>query len=153
EPLPSLDLESVRGVDQYDGIKMATVNIAGYGDLKVAVAHGGEQLNEIAQGVIDGDEEFEGLGFIEVMCCPGGCIGGGGQPPCGGDADTLATRAQGLYTLDSADRDERVSHHNAGVAELYATILGGAPNSHEAHHLLHTHFEDRSGSVDQPEAE
>jgi iron only hydrogenase large subunit-like protein len=83
---------------------------------------------------------------IEVMACPGGCIGGGGQPyPPGGtkvlDPELLRLRAQALYTIDK-EKKLRCSHDNPAVQELYAQFLG-APGSPLAHELLHTHYHAR----------
>ena len=85
------------------------------------------------------------------MCCPGGCVAGGGQPfvkPCflpNEDADILDTyrakRADALYREDRM-RPERVSHRNPQIIELYDKFLG-KPNSHKAHELLHTTYQAR----------
>jgi len=77
------------------------------------------------------------------MGCPGGCIGGGGQPYAGANAipldeSILAQRAESLYTLDD-DRALRRSHQNPDIQKLYAEYLG-APLGHKSHELLHTHY-------------
>jgi NADH-quinone oxidoreductase subunit G/NADP-reducing hydrogenase subunit HndD len=80
------------------------------------------------------------LHFIEVMTCPGGCIGGGGQP-IGAKADAVRARMQKLYAID-VDESVRTSHHNESVKRLYAEFLG-APLGETSHHLLHTHYAER----------
>jgi len=79
--------------------------------------------------------------FIEIMACPGGCVGGGGQP-FGCDLVDRGIRAQGLYTEDT-DLPLRYSHENPMVAKIYADYLG-KPNSELAHKLLHTNYFERS---------
>ena len=86
------------------------------------------------------EKEFH---IIEIMACPGGCIGGGGQPyPSGGfkilDPELLAKRAKALYDIDGHNVFRR-SHKNPAVQKLYDEYLGEA-GSEEAHRLLHTHY-------------
>ncbi len=78
------------------------------------------------------------LHFIEVMTCPGGCIGGGGQP-IGADATVLRARMQSLYQID-AKEPVRASHHNAAVERLYAEYLE-KPLGEKSHRLLHTRYD------------
>ena len=73
--------------------------------------------------------------FVEVMACPGGCAGGGGQPIKDGE-ERAAQRAAGLYRLDKGSA-LRYSHENPDVRTLYKEFLG-SPMSHKAHELLHT---------------
>ncbi|HOD33458.1 MAG TPA: iron hydrogenase small subunit, partial [Holophaga sp.] len=81
---------------------------------------------------------------IEVMACPGGCVGGGGQPyppralPL---AEVLRRRAEALYDLDGAAPLRR-SHENPAIEHLYEEFLG-EPNGKKAHELLHTHYNAR----------
>ena len=82
--------------------------------------------------------------MIEVMACPGGCIGGGGQPyPPQGmeimDKELIRQRAEALYTIDS-EKKLRKSHANPFIQKLYEEYLG-EPNGPKAHELLHTHYE------------
>jgi NADH-quinone oxidoreductase subunit G len=78
--------------------------------------------------------------FVEVMACPGGCVGGGGQPY--GVTDELRkARAKGLYSEDTAGL-WRCSHDNPYIQQLYKEFLG-APLSEKSHHLLHTHYTPR----------
>jgi iron only hydrogenase large subunit-like protein len=88
-------------------------------------------------------EEFH---WIEVMGCPGGCIGGGGQPYAGANAipldeRILEARAKSLYDLDEA-RTLRCSHQNPDILKLYEEYLG-EPMGEKAHKLLHTYFYQR----------
>ena len=78
------------------------------------------------------------------MPCPGGCIGGGGQPLHHGKSSILLARQKAIYAEDSA-KPIRKSHENKYIQELYDKFLG-KPMSEKAHHLLHTHYFDRSGS-------
>jgi len=79
--------------------------------------------------------------FIEFMACPGGCIGGGGQPiPT--SAAIRAKRAKAIYSEDMA-YSVRKSHENPAVLQVYGEFLKDGPCGHEAHHLLHTHYTPR----------
>jgi iron only hydrogenase large subunit-like protein len=79
---------------------------------------------------------------VEVMACPGGCIGGGGQPYHHGRIEVLQARQQALYRED-ANKPVRKSHENKDIQKLYAEYLG-APLSEKAEELLHTHYTDKS---------
>lgn len=79
------------------------------------------------------------------MACPGGCVGGGGQPYHNGDFDIVKKRAQGLYQIDK-DKPLRKSHENPSIIKLYDEYLK-SPGAHKAHHLLHTHYVKREKSV------
>ncbi|MBF0246366.1 MAG: iron hydrogenase small subunit, partial [Planctomycetes bacterium] len=81
------------------------------------------------------------LHFIEVMSCPGGCIGGGGQP-LQADPAALTSRLSSLYEIDASD-GLRVSHKNKEVQDLYKDFLG-KPLGEKSHEILHTHYEKRS---------
>jgi len=75
--------------------------------------------------------------FIEIMACPGGCIGGGGQPiPT--DLEIRMRRIEAIYEVDR-HLPIRKSHENPAIKKLYEEFLG-EPNSEKAHHLLHTHY-------------
>jgi iron only hydrogenase large subunit-like protein len=136
--LKEIEYTPVRGMD---GIKEASVNINGM-DIKVAVAHGTGNASKLLDKVKSGEANYH---FIEVMGCPGGCINGGGQPIIMDKEKTEEVkklRAQGLYSIDR-ERVLRKSHENAEVKELYDEYLE-KPNSHKAHHILHTHYTKRS---------
>jgi iron only hydrogenase large subunit-like protein len=89
---------------------------------------------------------FRSFHIIEVMACPGGCIGGGGQPyPPRGmkslDPALLQARAEALYSIDSS-KELRRSHENPAIRKLYGEFLG-EPGGPKAHELLHTHYKAR----------
>lgn len=139
-PFKNLEITPVRG---FDGIKEATIKIEGTKsewsflegvELKVAVAHELANANKLVRAIKDGKLNYH---FIEIMTCPGGCLGGGGQPyPVSWDIRQM--RAQGIYSEDE-NLPLRKSHENPEVMQLYEEYLG-QPNSHKAHELLHTHY-------------
>ena len=137
EELKEIEYMPVRGME---GIKEASVKIKDM-EVKVAVAHGTANAAILLDQVRAGEANYH---FIEVMGCPGGCINGGGQPIIMNkeNADEVAVlRAQGLYGIDR-ERKLRKSHENAEIKKLYEEYLE-KPNSHKAHHLLHTHYTKR----------
>ena len=79
------------------------------------------------------------------MACPGGCIGGGGQPYHHGQSDILKKRARAIYTEDER-KTLRKSHENPQIVRIYDEFLG-EPGSPKAHELLHTHYFDKSEEV------
>ncbi len=81
---------------------------------------------------------------IEIMACPGGCIGGGGQPLHHGDSSIILARQKAIYQEDSM-KPIRKSHDNPYIKKLYEEFLG-KPLSEKSHHLLHTHYFDKSKS-------
>lgn len=132
QALPALDFEEVRGLE---GIKEASVDLNGT-VLNVAVAHGLANAREMMERVQNGKQYH----FIEIMCCPGGCIGGGGQPiPT--TREIRAQRAAGIYSADKS-MALRKSHENPAVQALYKEFLG-EPLGHQSHELLHTHYTAR----------
>ncbi len=133
----SLEVTAVRGLE---GVKSAAVNINGI-SLGVAVASGlgnaAKLLDQLKAGRND-------LHFIEVMSCPGGCIGGGGQP-LGADREAIRSRMQALYQIDDKE-SVRVSHRNQSVQRLYDEYLV-RPLGERSHHLLHTSYTKREALV------
>ncbi|MFZ5642823.1 MAG: NADH-dependent [FeFe] hydrogenase, group A6 [Bacillota bacterium] len=130
--LISLDFHEVRGLD---GVKEASANLNGT-TLNVAVAHGLANARELLDRVKNGQQYH----FIEIMCCPGGCIGGGGQPiPT--NREIREKRAAGIYSADTS-MSLRKSHENPAVQALYKEYLG-EPLGHRSHELLHTHYTPR----------
>jgi iron-only hydrogenase group A len=107
-------------------------------ELRVAVAHGLANAQRLVDTVLAGERQYH---FIEVMTCPGGCIGGGGQPRFTNDNVRLA-RIQAIYQEDEG-KSLRKSHDNPAIAELYETFLG-QPLGERSHHLLHTKYHARS---------
>ncbi len=140
----AITFESVRG---FEGVREASVNMGGM-TVNVAIAHGMKNAKVLLDEIRAGTSKYH---FIEIMGCPGGCINGGGQPivrPCflpHEDRDILDTyrqkRARALYREDER-QVLRQSHNNPQVKQLYAEYLG-EPNSHKAHHLLHTSYAPR----------
>ena len=130
ETLEKVDFECVRGLE---GVKKATVKV-GPNELVIGVAHGLGNARKLLNRVRAG-ETFHA---IEVMACPGGCIGGGGQPYHHGNMELLKLRTKVLYEED-ANKPLRKSHQNPYIIELYEKFLG-KPLSEKSHHLLHTHY-------------
>lgn len=138
EKLPKLVFEEIRGLE---GIKETKVFIAGE-EIRIAVAHGLGHVDEVLNRVrrAEADGKPMPYHFIEVMACPGGCIGGGGQPY--GVTDAIRKkRMQGLFA-DDRDREVRCSHDNPEVQQVYAEFLE-KPLSEKAHELLHTTYHAR----------
>ena len=142
-PADFYDLEPVRGLD---GIREAQVRLGDL-SLKVAVIYGTEHVRQFLE---EKKEKLADYTFIEVMTCPGGCIGGGGQPKGTQQKgqDLLAKRIQGLYQRDAALAN-RNSHENQELLELYREFYG-KPLSPLAEQILHTTYEDRSGMLGEP---
>jgi NADP-reducing hydrogenase subunit HndD len=129
-------------VREVEGLREASLELGGQ-TIQVAVANGLANAAEVLERVARGERAYH---LIEVMACPGGCIGGGGQPyPPRGmwplDPRLLRERAQALYRVDSG-KTLRRSHENPAVLKLYETFLA-APGSPKAHELLHTHYAAR----------
>lgn len=139
-PFKNLNIISVRGMDK---VREATILIEDTlpewdflegVDLKVAVVYGTNNAHELMKKVAQGDSKYH---FIEVMTCPGGCLGGGGQPlPI--NSKKLKARAKAIYEEDQ-DMPIRKSHANPSIQKLYKEFLG-EPNSEKAHSLLHTTY-------------
>ncbi len=137
--LQDLDITPVRGLK---GIKEAEIDIEGT-KVKIAVAHSCGKARELLSKVQDqlettGTSEYQ---FIEVMACPGGCVGGGGQS-WGSNMAKRARRGEALYAEDKS-LPLRRSHENPSVQAVYEKFLG-KPNSEKSHKLLHTHYFKRS---------
>jgi NADH-quinone oxidoreductase subunit G len=103
----------------------------------IAVASGLGNTAKLLDAIEAGEVRFD---FVEIMACPGGCVGGGGQP-CLATDEVRAARTAGLYT-DDEKSTIRMSHLNPEVSALYADFLG-EPGSEKAEHLLHTHYHKR----------
>ena len=131
----NVDFEEVRGMD---GLKEASYNIAGL-EVKVAVASGLTAANYVMSKIKDGTAPWT---FVEIMCCPGGCINGGGQPIVPASVrnfeDYRAKRASVLYGIDKAAA-VRKSHENPMVKKVYEEYFGSF-GSHKAHEILHTSY-------------
>jgi iron-only hydrogenase group A len=142
-PFANLNITPVRGME---GVREATVKIEGTledwkflegAELKCAVAHGLVNAREVMDKVKNGEANYH---FIEIMACPGGCLGGGGQPiPT--SAEIREKRAMAIYGEDMS-MPIRKSHENPEVVQVYKEFLG-KPNGHKSHELLHTHYVER----------
>ena len=140
----AVKFEAVRGLD---AIKEASVTLGGV-TLNVAVTSGMANASKLLDEIRAGKSKYH---FIEVMCCPGGCINGGGQSLVRNaflpkeDIEILDTyrlrRAQALYSEDERQK-LRQSHNNPQIQALYKNFLG-KPNSYLAHELLHTTYQAR----------
>ena len=110
--------------------------------VKIGIAHGLGNARKLLEDVRAGKSEFHA---IEIMACPGGCIGGGGQPLHHGDLSVLKKRTEAIYRED-AGKPIRKSHENPHIIKLYEEFLG-KPMSEKAHHLLHTHYSDKRKKI------
>jgi iron-only hydrogenase group A len=142
-PVPNLHVTAVEGLA---GVKEAALKIEGtLPDWKflegvtvnVAVAHGLGNAQRVIAAIKSGQKQYH---FIEVMSCPGGCIGGGGQPRFT-DNCVREARIAAIYREDEGKR-LRKSHENPDVAKLYEEFLG-KPLGEQSHHLLHTKYTPR----------
>ncbi len=143
-PFEGLNIKPLRG---FEGIREASLVIENVlpdwsflegVELKVAIAHGLANARKLMQAVENKEVDFH---FIEIMACPGGCLGGGGQPiPV--DYDVREARMGAIYKEDEK-MAIRKSHENPEVVTLYEDFLG-EPNGHTSHKLLHTYYTERS---------
>ncbi len=132
--LDSPDFHAVRGEG---GMRFATVEIDDM-KLKLAVVHGLKNARELAEKVRAGECDCD---LIEVMACPGGCIGGAGQPVSPAPAEARRSRTRALFDADKM-LELHKSQENLYVNECYRQTLGEV-GSHTAHRLLHTHYQPR----------
>lgn len=142
-PFKDLNITPVRGME---GVREANIlfdnclpewSFLNGVELKCAVAHGLVNARTLMSNVRDGKASYH---FIEIMACPGGCLGGGGQPiPT--NKVIRQKRAEAIYEEDM-NMPIRKSHENPEIVEIYKDFLG-KPNSHKAHELLHTHYTRR----------
>ncbi|MFO8235649.1 MAG: NADH-dependent [FeFe] hydrogenase, group A6 [Bacteroidales bacterium] len=134
-----IDFEELRG---FDGIRKATVNFEGQ-DINIGIAHGLGNARQLLEEIQAGKSKFHA---IEIMACPGGCIGGGGQPLHHNDTSILKARQKAIYEEDK-NKPMRRSHENPEVKRLYEEFLG-EPMSEKAHKLLHTKYFDLSRQIE-----
>lgn len=129
--IDKVDFTEVRGMA---GLREASVTI---GDLtlNIAIANGLGNARTLLESIREGKSNYHA---IEIMACPGGCIGGGGQPYHHGDLEILKKRAAGVYAIDT-EHKVRMSHENKAIQELYENFLG-TPGGEKAHKLLHTTY-------------
>ena len=132
---PADAFREVRDDGRSKGWREATFDLAGT-PVRCAVASGLGNARRLIRALRRGEVQYE---FVEVMACPGGCAGGGGQPVDGSDREKAAPRGAVLYDLDRK-AELRFSHENPAVQALYQEYLD-APCSEKAEHLLHCdHF-------------
>ena len=138
--LPRIDFEETRG---FEGIKEATIDLDGF-PLKIAVAYSLGNARKLMEQVREGNPN--GYHFIEVMACPGGCIGGAGQPYHHGDSNIIRKRMEAIYRED-VGKPIRKSHENPDIIAIYKEYYG-EPCGHLSHEQLHTHYFDRSDKIE-----
>jgi NADP-reducing hydrogenase subunit HndD len=136
--LPKIDFEELRGIE---GIRKATIDFDGL-KLNIGIAHGLGNARKLLEEIKAGKSAFHA---IEIMACPGGCIGGGGQPYHHGDINIIKARQKAIYRED-ANKPIRKSHENPFIQQLYNEFLG-KPNSPKAHQLLHTQYFDKKKKI------
>lgn len=139
QKLYKVDFEQLRGMDW---IREATVDFNGT-PIKIGIAHGLGNARKLLEEIREGKSQYHA---IEIMACPGGCIGGGGQPLHHGNTGVLKARQRALYSEDK-NKTIRKSHENPYIIKLYNEFLG-KPMSEKSHELLHTHYFDKSNHVD-----
>lgn len=136
--LEKVDYDDVRGME---GVKKATYKI-GDKEVKVAVASGLTNARKICEEIKEGKADYQ---FVEIMCCPGGCVNGGGQPILDAytrrNVDYKEKRASVLYDIDKKC-EERKSHKSTAVDAVYKEMFE-KPGSHKAHEVLHTTYVNR----------
>lgn len=136
--LEKVEFEALRGMD---GIRSATIDFDGL-PINIGIAHGLANARKLLNDVRAGKSKYHA---IEIMACPGGCIGGGGQPFHHGNSEILKKRASSIYAED-AGKSIRKSHQNPQIIKLYEEFLG-EPCGHKSHELLHTQYFDKSNEV------
>jgi NADP-reducing hydrogenase subunit HndD len=137
--LDKIEFTELRGLE---GIRDAWVDFNGT-PIHIGIAHGLKNARTLLERVRKGEEQFHA---IEVMACPGGCIGGAGQPYHHGDSSIIKKRFDATYEEDR-NKPIRKSHENPSVIKLYKEFLG-EPCGHKSHELLHTHYFDKSDHVE-----
>lgn len=137
--LSKVDYTQLRG---FDGIRSAVIDFDGF-PLHIGIAHGLGNARKLLEEVKAGTSTFHA---IEIMACPGGCIGGGGQPYHHGRVDVLKKRAAALYRED-AGKPLRKSHQNPYILKLYDEFLG-KPCGHKSRELLHTHYFNKQKNIE-----
>jgi len=135
DTLEKVDFEQLRGLE---GIRGASVDFGGT-EIKIGIAHGLGNARKLLDEVRAGKSKYHA---IEIMACPGGCIGGGGQPLHHGKSGVIKARQKAIYSEDT-NKALRKSHENPYIIKLYEEFLG-KPMSDKAHYLLHTHYFEKT---------
>ncbi|MGA2406616.1 MAG: NADH-dependent [FeFe] hydrogenase, group A6 [Bacteroidales bacterium] len=136
--LKRIDFTELRGME---GVREALLDFNGT-PIRIGIAHGLGNARKLLNDVRTGKSKYHA---IEVMACPGGCIGGGGQPLHHGNSEIIKARAKAIYAEDRM-KPLRKSHENPFIIKLYKEFLG-KPGSEKAHHLLHTHYFDKKKRI------
>lgn len=137
--LERVDFEELRGME---GIRKATIDFDGL-PINIGIAHGLGNARKLLEDIKAGKSDFHA---IEIMACPGGCIGGGGQPYHHGNVEVLKKRQRAVYEEDR-NKVLRKSHENPFIKKLYDEFLG-EPCGHKSHELLHTHYFDKKKKIE-----
>ena len=135
QPCPSVDFKQIRGLE---GMREAIVPLPDglpLKEIKIGIANGLANARKLLEAVQRGECDYQA---IEVMACPGGCIGGAGQPYHHGDSSIIKKRQEAIYRED-AGKPIRKSHENPYIQKLYEEFLI-KPLGEKSHHLLHTHY-------------
>ncbi len=135
EKLKDVKFETVRGAE---GIREASITVAGL-TLNLCQVFGLKNVKKVCEDIRTGAKQYH---VVEVMACPNGCVNGAGQPFTLRPDVVVPARTAGIYAHD-AELDVQKPQDNKPLADLYSMILGGKPNSHEAHELLHTTYHPR----------
>ena len=136
--LQRVDFTQLRGME---GVREATLDFNGT-SIKIGIAHGLGNARKLLDDVRSGKSKYHA---IEVMACPGGCIGGGGQPLHHGNSEIIKARATAIYAEDKK-KPLRKSHENPFIIKLYHEFLG-KPGSEKSHQLLHTRYFDKKKKI------
>jgi len=136
--LEKVEFMQLRGLEN---VRHATIDFDGL-PIKIGIAHGLGNARKLLEDIEAGISEFHA---IEIMACPGGCIGGGGQPFHHGDSEIIKQRAAAIYRED-AGKAIRKSHENPFIIKLYKEFLG-KPLGEKSHSMLHTHYFDKSAGT------
>jgi len=134
KPPANVSFTQLRGLD---GIREAEVTVGGK-KVSIAIAHGLGNARKLLEDIRDGKANYHA---IEIMACPSGCVGGGGQPYHGNNMDVLRERAKAIYREDEG-KARRIADENEELKQLYAEFLGEKYGK-KAHELLHTTFTKR----------
>ncbi len=129
--IEKIDYHNLRGLD---GIREATVKVEDL-EINIGIAHGLGNARKLLEDIRSGKSQYHA---IEIMACPGGCIGGGGQPYHHGNMEVIKKRQAAIYKED-AGKKRRKSHENPMIKKIYEEYLG-EPYGHRAHELLHTQY-------------
>ena len=131
--LEQVNFTDVRGME---GLREAEVDLDGK-TIRLAIVHGLQQAEQLLEAIKAGEVDYH---LVEVMACPGGCVGGAGQP-VGTNSEVRRARAEGIYTADKAQQ-LRKSYQNPLIQAVYKKWLG-SPNGETAHAVLHTTYNER----------